>query len=120
MNRIQYMGDSPAFVDDFAKGCERSCKGSLHLFPKRLLKVTDDELEHLKSKRKDIFRNIKVLPKTKTKPEPLPKVEEKQAEEKAPEPPEPSMDEAKSEEEEDSFSFGEKKKKKKKSSTDFS
>lgn len=117
MNRIQYMGDSPAFVDDFSKSCERSCTGSLHLFPKRLVKVTDDELEHLKKKRKDIFRSIRVLPGETPKPQPIPKVQEEipqnqEAVEAAPR-------EQRSEEENDSFSSTEKKKKKKKPFTEF-
>jgi len=117
MNRIQYMGDSPAFVDDFSKSCERSCKGSLHLFPKRLVKVTNDELEHLKTERKDIFKSIRVLPKEAPKPQPLPKVQEEKSQNQ--EAVDAAPEEQRSEEEEDSFSSTEKKKKKKKSFTEF-
>ena len=45
---IAYYGDSPEYVDDFPKDCERSCKGSLHLIPRKPTTVTEGELKHLK------------------------------------------------------------------------
>lgn len=119
MNRIQYMGDSPVFIDDFKKGCERSCKGSLHLFPKRLIRVTDGELEHLKDSRKDVFKDLRVYPKEVPKDEAKPKQSaEAENSESSPKSEEKSEPSAPKEEEEKKPKSSERKKKKTKSSSE--
>ncbi len=44
---IIYYGDSPEYVEGFPKGCERSCKGSLHVLPRKAVTVTSDEYDHI-------------------------------------------------------------------------
>jgi hypothetical protein len=58
---IQFVGDHPVFIEGFPKECARSGTGSLHLYPRKMMEVTSDELAFLKDKRKDIFRFIKVI-----------------------------------------------------------
>lgn len=43
----------PVQVDDFGPGVERSCQGSLHLFP-GTFHLTDSEWEHIKRCHKEI------------------------------------------------------------------
>lgn len=44
---IVYYGDSPVYVEGFSKDCARSCKGSLHIRPRRPITVTDGEYDHI-------------------------------------------------------------------------
>ena len=78
---IQYVGNSPLYLDDFGDDCERSCKGSLHLLPKKLIQVTDQELKHIKEKRPDVFKQLRVLPKPKMAAKPVPESSEEGAKE---------------------------------------
>lgn len=58
---IQFLGDHPVFIEGFPRECMRSGAGSLHLYPRKMTEVTQDELAFLKDKRKDIFRFVKVV-----------------------------------------------------------
>lgn len=62
---IQYVGNSPVYLDDFGSECERSCKGSLHLLPNKVRLISEDELKHIREKRPDISKLVKELPKPK-------------------------------------------------------
>ena len=58
---VQFLGDHPVYVDGFPKGCERSCEGSLHLYPRKFTEISLDELAFLKDKRVDVYRFLKVV-----------------------------------------------------------
>ena len=61
---IVYYGDSPVYVEGFNEDCKRSCKGSLHIRPRRPITVTDDEYEHItdeKGKYASMKRWVKVI-----------------------------------------------------------
>jgi len=60
---INYYGDAPIYVEGFKESCKRSCKGSLHLLPKKPLTITHDEYEHLKEKYSYIMKKVRVLAK---------------------------------------------------------
>ena len=69
---IQFLGDHPAYIDGFPKECERSCEGSLHFYPRRVLEVSLDELAYLKDKRGDIYKFLKIMsPQSVKKEAPL-------------------------------------------------
>lgn len=73
---IAYYGDSPEYVDDFPKDCERSCKGSMHLIPRKPITATEGELKHLKEKHKNL--RIKIIAE-KAPEDPKPKEDVKDA-----------------------------------------
>ena len=63
MKRVKYTGNIPEYIDSFPKGCERSCKGSLHLLPNALKDITDGEYEYIKKKYPKM--RLMVVPKEK-------------------------------------------------------
>ena len=60
----QYLGDSPAYVDGFKDGVKRSCEGSLHFYPKKVIELTEDEFSHIEKTRKDVLKSLRVLQKS--------------------------------------------------------
>jgi len=43
-----YYDYSPLYVEGFPKDCKRSCKGSIHLMPRKPITVTEGELAYIK------------------------------------------------------------------------
>ena len=60
---INYFGDTPIYVEGFSEECERSCKGSLHVLPRKIKTITLDEYEYIKLKYSHIVKKIRVLAK---------------------------------------------------------
>ena len=61
---IVYYGDSPVYVEGFPKECKRTCKGSLHIRPKRPKTVTDEEYKYITDpdgKYAYMIRNLKLI-----------------------------------------------------------
>lgn len=58
---IVYYGDQPESVEGFSDSCKRSCQGALHLQPRKPKTVSDDEFEHIKTARGDVFSKIRKL-----------------------------------------------------------
>ena len=58
---VLYFGDGPVYIEGFSKECERSCKGALHLLPKKNTSITKDEYEHIKKCYKHILPKLKVM-----------------------------------------------------------
>lgn len=54
----------PQQVEDFPEGCERSCKGALHLKPGTLT-VTDGELAHIRKSRPELSAYLQVVSRTR-------------------------------------------------------
>lgn len=61
LNRVTVVPGSPVRYIDFPEGVERSREGSIRTSGTLLL--TDDELEWIKTNRKDVFRGLNVLGK---------------------------------------------------------
>jgi len=58
---IAYYGDSPVYVEGFSKDCARSCKGSVHVLPRKPVTVTADEYEHIKKSYSWMLPKLKVV-----------------------------------------------------------
>lgn len=58
---INYYGDVPICVEGFIDECKRSCKGALHVLPKKPVTITDDEYEHIKKHYSHVVKKIRVL-----------------------------------------------------------
>ena len=58
---IAYYGDSPVYVEGFSEDCARSCKGSVHVLPRKPVTVTDDEYDHIKEKYSWMLPKLKVV-----------------------------------------------------------
>lgn len=57
-------------VSDFPVGCARSCKGAIHVGPSRTMKLTQSEVEHIKSLDPKLARGMKVVAKVTPPPPP--------------------------------------------------
>ena len=86
MKRIKFTGKSPAYIDAFPKGCERSCEGSIHLLPNAQKDVTDDELAFIRKSRPElkvtevpaVKPSVKKVKPEPAKPQPKAKAEVKE------------------------------------------
>ncbi len=58
---IAYYGDSPVHVEGFPKDCPRSCKGSVHVLPRKPVTVTDAEYEYMRTHYKWMLPKLKVV-----------------------------------------------------------
>lgn len=58
----------PIQIDDFPEGCERSCKGALHLRPSSTKMLTAGELGHLEKKYKGVFARLQFIESTESVP----------------------------------------------------
>lgn len=61
-------GVGPLQVDDFPEGCERSCKGALHIRPSSTLEATDGELAHLKKHYPAVSAKLRQIGSTASAP----------------------------------------------------
>lgn len=50
-------------VSDFPERCARSCQGALHIKPSSTAKLTQGEMEHIKSKHPKVAKGMKVVKK---------------------------------------------------------
>lgn len=105
---IQYSGDSPVYAEGFSENCKRSCKGAIHILPRKPITVTDDEYAHI-MKNKDLASKLKVLAEMKDDEG----SEAKEAATAAPKAEEPSSPSPSVDVEEKSKAFGGEKQKKK-------
>lgn len=60
-NVIVGHGVTPQQIDDFPSKCERSRKGALYIRPKSTVEMTNDELDHIKDKYKDLYKRLRVV-----------------------------------------------------------
>ncbi len=58
---IAYYGDSPVYVEGFPKDCARSCKGSVHILPRKSVTVTEDEYKYILDKYSWMKPKLKVV-----------------------------------------------------------
>lgn len=63
---IVYYGEKPEYVEGFPKDCKRLCEGSLHLYPRKQMEVTDSEYEHMKSKYSWLMKKVRVVAELKS------------------------------------------------------
>ena len=62
---IVYYGDTPQCVEGFAENCKRSCKGALHILPRKSTTITNDEFEHIKKSYKFMMKGLRVISEVK-------------------------------------------------------
>jgi len=54
MIKVQYLGMSPEDVGGFPAGIERTFEGALHLKPRKVFELTEEEYAHVKKVRPDL------------------------------------------------------------------
>ena len=67
---IVYYGDAPVYAEGFCKDCDRSCKGALHILPRKKMEVTDGEYEHLVKKYPHVMPKLRVMAEMKAEAKP--------------------------------------------------
>ena len=58
---INYYGDHPVYIEGFSKECERSCRGALHVLPKKVMTITNDEYAHIKKNYSYVIKKLRIV-----------------------------------------------------------